>query len=226
MRDPETKSALLRVSLLAAALVAVIALIVWMPRSPSPPDAGTAGAAVADSGPRWETDLIRSATATPPNATPAPRVTRTVRDRQRRDQLRERIYQAYGLQAPAAGATPPSGGSPHAPLGSDAGRISPEYVQARIREDFVPLAKQCYEAAIERDAGKAGKLVFSFVIVGDDDSGGIVESAETVKGTTLDDEELVTCLRESMLSLSFAPPENGGSVSVTYPFLFDPGDGG
>jgi hypothetical protein len=54
--------------------------------------------------------------------------------------------------------------------------------------------------------------------------GGIVESAEITKGTTLEDEELGYCLRESMLAMSFVPPEHGGSVTVTYPFGFSPGD--
>jgi hypothetical protein len=226
MRDPATKSAVFRVILLGTALLLVIGLIVWMQRSDPPAQSVASIAPAPDAAGSWETELIRSATASPTGASRPPRVTHTVRDKRRRDALREAIYEAYGLSAPAPGSPPPLGSSPHAPLGADAGRISPEYIQARIREDFVPLARQCYEAAIDRDAGKAGKLVLSFVIVGDEGTGGIVESAETTKGTTLDDEELVGCLRESMLSLSFVPPENGGSVTVTYPFLFDPADGG
>ncbi len=167
---------------------------------------------------------VTSADAAPDETKPP---ARTLRDKRRRDDIRERIYAAYGRTPPPESAEKPKQGAPlHAPLGPEAGSISPEYVQARIREDFVPMAKECYEAAIERDPSLQGKVVFSFVIVGDESVGGIVESAELTDGSTLKEEELSTCLRESMLSMSFVPPEGGGSVSVTYPFLFSPGDGG
>ena len=111
-----------------------------------------------------------------------------------------------------------------ATFAADAGTLDKAYIQKRIRQDFVPLAKECYEAALERDAKLGGKLVFSFVIVGDEDVGGIVESAEIDPSSTLVEKELVYCMRESLLSLSFEPPKHGGVVTVTYPFVFSPGD--
>ena len=36
---------------------------------------------------------------------------------------------------------------------------------------------------------------------------------------------MVECLRESMMSMSFDPPEGGGAVEVTYPFVFVTEDG-
>jgi hypothetical protein len=156
----------------------------------------------------------------PPAAEPAAPASGhpTRRDRAARDEMREKIYRGFGRSPPAQPAS-----AKRAPaLGSDAGTLDRVYIQKRIREDFVPLAKECYEAALERDPRLGGKLVFSFVIAGDEDVGGIVESAELDPSSTLVEKELVYCLRESLLSLSFEPPKRGGVVTVTYPFVFSP----
>lgn len=221
--DGSSRSAVIRVVVLLVALGAVVAMIVWMQRRSAGPDAAVPSAATGSANEQsWEARLIRSAQS----AEPARPMQRTVKDKRRRDELRELIYKAYGRTPPSTPARPKQGAAYHAPLGTDAGKISPEYVQQRIREDFVPLAKQCYEAALERDPEVAGKLVLSFVIVGDEDVGGIVESADVDDQSTIKDEDFQLCMRESMLSLSFVAPENGGSVTVTYPFLLHPGDGG
>lgn len=146
-----------------------------------------------------------------------PKRQKLAKDRAERDKLRERIYRSLGQVPPTnSRSLPPS------TLGREAGTMDPAYIQARIREDFFPLARQCYEAALERDAARAGKLVMSFNIVGDDDVGGIVEAADSTEDSTLTDPELLYCMRESMLSMSFEPPKHGGSVTVVYPFVFSP----
>ena len=63
-----------------------------------------------------------------------------------------------------------------------------------------------------------------FSIVGNTELGGVVEKVEVhQEGTTLDDEEFVTCVRESMYTTMFdAPPEGQNSITVTYPFSFAP----
>jgi hypothetical protein len=139
------------------------------------------------------------------------------RERAERDELRKRIYQALGQTPPTnARALPPS------MLAREAGTLDAAYVKERIQEDFLPLAKQCYEAALERDSGIAGKLVMSFNIVGDDEVGGIVEAADSTEDSTISDPELLYCMRESMLSMQFEPPKQGGSVTVVYPFVLSP----
>jgi hypothetical protein len=97
-----------------------------------------------------------------------------------------------------------------------------DYIRSRIRSDFVPLASQCYESLLATQPTARGKAVFSFTIVGDEDVGGIVEAAELIEGTTLTDPEFATCIRESLLSVTFAPPARGGWVTVTYPLDFSP----
>jgi len=169
----------------------------------------------APSGDQWVAEGRAPAAVAPSAGHP------TLRDRALRDEMREKIYRGFGRPSPptATGTKAVAGA-----FGSDAGRLDRAYIQKRIQEDFVPLAKECYEAALERDAKLGGKLVFSFVIAGDEDVGGIVESAEIDPSSTLVEKELVYCLRESLLSLSFEPPKQGGVVSVTYPFVFSPDD--
>jgi hypothetical protein len=143
------------------------------------------------------------------------------RDRAERDQIRERIYRSLGRTPPSAAQALKSARAGAPPV-ADAGKLDAAYIRNRIRQDFMPLAKECYEAALERSPDLRGKLVFSFVIVGDDTVGGIVESAEVDPSSTLTEAELVYCLRESLLSVSFEPPPESGVVTVTYPFIFSP----
>ncbi len=88
-----------------------------------------------------------------------------------------------------------------------------------------PLLKQCYASALLTKPQLAGKLVLKFGIVGDPEVGGIVEGAEIAEESDLKDAEMETCVRESLMTLTFdKPPSGGGYVSVTYPILFAPGD--
>jgi hypothetical protein len=225
MSEPESSAAIRRVVLLVVALAAVIGGILWFQRKTGSTTEAIPSSSV-DPAKSWEADVLRSAAEAPRTPSKPPRVKQTLRDKARRDEVRDLIYRAYGFSPPKPGEKAPKGQSPHAPLGRDAGTISPEYIRDRVREDFFPLARECYEAALEREPELAGKLVLSFVIVGDDEVGGVVDSAELAEGSTLKDEELVTCMLESMLSVSFVAPSAGGSVSVTYPFELSPGDGG
>jgi hypothetical protein len=139
--------------------------------------------------------------------------------RRRRDALRENIYRGLGRKPPEpreiGALTEPPPAPPAVPLDR-------KYIQSRIRSDFVPLASQCYETLLATHPEARGKAVFSFTIVGDAETGGIVESVELTEGTTLADPEFAYCVRESLLSLSFAPPPNDGWVTVTYPLDFSP----
>jgi hypothetical protein len=210
-----------RLALLGLLLVAVLFAIYRLRGFTQPRGAGAADSvpvtpaipAGATSGDQRVAEGHGSAAVAPSAGHP------TSRDRAVRDEMREKIYRGFGRPLPQATQGTKTAASP---FGSDAGRLDRVYIQKRIQEDFVPLAKECYEAALERDAKLAGKLVFSFVIAGDEDVGGIVESAEIDPSSTLVEKELVYCLRESLLSLSFEPPKQGGVVTVTYPFVFSP----
>jgi hypothetical protein len=105
------------------------------------------------------------------------------------------------------------------------GKYDPEYIRATFREDMFPLLKSCYEGALKRKPDLAGKLVLGFTIVGDHDVGGVIEDADVEDDSTLKDDEMETCVRESLMTLTFdKPPSGGGYVTVRYPIAFAPGD--
>ena len=144
---------------------------------------------------------------------------RTVRDKKRRDELRARIYRAFGQALPVEGDAA-TGIAPNQP------KLGKKYVQNRIRDDFVPLAKECYEAALERSPELSGTMVLELTIVGDQSVGGVVDSVRLAEESNLADPELSECMRQSMMSMSFVPPETGGVTTVRYPFVMNQSDAG
>ncbi len=100
------------------------------------------------------------------------------------------------------------------------GTLDAAYIQARVREDLLPIAKECYESALEDQPKLGGTLTMKFSIVGDPSVGGVVDEADVDPASEVTHPDLLECMRESMLSLSFPPPEGGGKVDVTYPFVF------
>jgi hypothetical protein len=221
-----------RTATVAVAVIAVLGVVLWVfvaRRSTPRPSAPSASASDVANAPPTSPAPVTSPTPQPSTGDAArPRRHRfTAEDRQRRDRVRALIYRAFQKPPPP----PPSATTsvrrvPLQPLGPNAPVLDKDYIRDRIQEDFKPLAKECYEAALEADASLGGKLVFSFTIVGDDSVGGIVESVDFAEGSDIEDDELLYCMRESLLSMTFAPPAKGGTVTVTYPMLFSPGDGG
>jgi len=161
--------------------------------------------------PAPEPSVALPAPAPTPSAGPAGAAPRP-RDRARRDALREQIAAAQRART-RRGADEPS--EPEA-----VGELPKEYLRARVREDLIPLAQECYDNALADDETLAGKLVFQFRIVGEPDVGGVVEDAQLAPESDIQHAELVECMRESLMSMSFDPPENGGVMDVTYPFEF------
>jgi hypothetical protein len=135
-------------------------------------------------------------------------------DRAQRDEIRRRIYQAFGEPAPE----PPS--APHQATAAEERDIDHDYIVRHIREDFVPMGRQCYGAASEKNPELEGRLVMTLRVVGDEKVGGIVESTEIEDGGTLRDPEMFDCLRNSMESLAMPPPKQGGSFTVKVPMGF------
>jgi hypothetical protein len=154
--------------------------------------------------------------------------------RRARDAMRAEILAALRRRnaesQPAPPARPAAAGPPSsaAPAEGDEpppGRYEPSYIQQHFREDMFPLMRQCYESALLRRPALAGKLVLSFAIVGDPRVGGIVEDADFAEESDLKDTEMETCVRESLMTLTFdKPPAGGGKVTVKYPVMFSPGD--
>lgn len=133
------------------------------------------------------------------------------RDRARRDALRDQIAAAQRLRRGNQGGDDDS---------EVLGTLPKEYLRERVREDLIPLAQECYGMALEDDEKLAGALIFHFRIVGEPGVGGIVEDAQLTPESTITHPDMVECMRESMMSMTFDPPENGGAVEVTYPLEF------
>jgi hypothetical protein len=98
------------------------------------------------------------------------------------------------------------------------------FFQERIRNDFVPMAKGCYQDFLRRKPEAEGDVVVGFEVMGDETVGGVVSSAEIRDESTLRDESLETCLRESFLSVYFDPPPAGAVATIRMPFHFAHGD--
>ncbi|MGH7281497.1 MAG: AgmX/PglI C-terminal domain-containing protein [Polyangiaceae bacterium] len=164
-----------------------------------------------------------SATASPRNSDGTPML-----DRARADAIRDRLKALYA-QTPAASETaqnkpdPQYPVMPHDPAEND---VLKEYIHQRIKDDYFPLAKSCYENALAKSPKLGGRLVMSFRIVGDRRVGGVVESADVDPSSTIQDDELMTCMKESMMAVSFDAPPNDQPVTVKYPIELSPDDGG
>jgi len=97
--------------------------------------------------------------------------------------------------------------------GDFSGGLSREEVE-RIVKSRKGTIQACYQKAVNRDRGLAGKLVVNFRI----DAQGAVTSARVEPGkSTLRNAEMESCVKRQIQGLKF--PAKGGAV-VNYPFIF------
>ncbi len=154
-------------------------------------------------------------------------------DRQRADRMREQIRALLAetgtpLAASSASESRPAPSAvafPTMPLiPDDAGgtKVDPKYIQDRIRSDLFPLAKECYTTALEKNPKLEGKLSVYFRVIGDHKVGGVVDEVKLLGDTTLDNPGMQTCVKESMMAVSFDAPPEDGALTVVYPILFSP----
>jgi hypothetical protein len=195
-------------------------VIVWMTNEPTPviPVPGP-----ATNDPMMDPMSLAPQLFAPPSAAPialpdSGPVTTTIADRAARDELRKRILKAWAENPdPKIANAAREGHFEPIPGDHDAGAA---YIQSVVREQFLPLAKKCYEDFLTRkDAG--GRIEMKFTIVGDQKIGGVVDDVDLVSDGGLDDDEMVTCMRESFLGIAFRPPPKDW-VTVVYPIEFHP----
>lgn len=202
----------------AAGVLLVAGLLLLRPRG-GPPGAPGDGTLAT-------TTIAMAATTTTPSgarATAAP-VRETIHDRKARDELRQRIAQAWAAEGEAASAA----GRPRARLEpaptKDGEGMDPAYIQSVVRSDLWPMVGKCYEELLARVPAAKGRLELSYTILGEEDVGGLVDEVEVKAEGSVVDEELATCVKESTLSIAFRPPANGGKVTVVYPIVLAPDD--
>lgn len=132
------------------------------------------------------------------------------------------IRKALDARAAAAREAQPGDGDPERDEGSGPalGTLDKDYIRNTVREDVVPLVRECYNDLLEKAPATDGRMVLKFTIMGDESVGGIVEEMEFGEDSEIRDEGFRECVAETMRSTVFAPPEGGGVVVVTYPFIF------
>lgn len=191
---------------------------------------GEAGAISADGIPR-RVDPARivqnesAGTAAPGTPPREPEGQRRAFDRLRADGVRKRAAERSAELHAQSAAAPAPASAADAPLATTPEKEERrrQYIRDAVREQYFPIARSCYEELLARQPKAAGKVVMSFAIVGDGDAG-VVDRVELSDGTTMDDPEFTTCMRESMYSTVFEPPPAGASeTTVVYPITLDPG---
>jgi hypothetical protein len=214
------------------AVIVAIGLAVWFRFHPSETPPAAKSAASADEATDRSAPVARPApSAGAPQAPALPPI-----DRAKRDAMRELIYKAFNQPPPPV--TAPSKATyvlpEHGPgwtgkeipgqTGSAEVGIEPEYIQDSVRQQFFPVANKCYGDALATNPKLGGQIDLWFVIVGDKNVGGIVESVDVLNKSTLRDPDVIECLRESFLGVTFPPPKGGGAVTVEYPIIFSNDD--
>jgi beta-lactamase regulating signal transducer with metallopeptidase domain len=146
--------------------------------------------------------------------TGVPQATDSTRTASAGGSLDEYGYKFEGDTSRAASAAAP--GVP-APQRNAGGRLSPEVIQAVVRQSFGAF-RACYENGLKRNPKLQGTVTVRFAIEPD---GHVQDAADD--GSTLPDAEVVQCVVKGFSALTFPPPE-GGYVTVAYPVKFTPGD--
>jgi FecR protein len=203
--------------------------------------AGQTGSIGADGVPRRET----AAASTPPDASDPASVeaerkrARQVADAVRRHAARRREAaakaakapeRAAAQQAPAEPASPPIAFGPHRqdpppdPTPEEARRR--EYIRRTVREQYFPVARDCYEELLARQPKASGRVTLEFDIVSDGDAGVVdrVSLRDQDDGDdSIEDPEFRLCMTESMYTAVFEPPPPGtNETTVVYPVMLTP----
>ncbi|MFO0740294.1 MAG: AgmX/PglI C-terminal domain-containing protein [Labilithrix sp.] len=150
-------------------------------------------------------------------------------DRKKRDELRRKILEAWakGEKGPEVAAEAKQGRFEEHP-NADGWGIEPKYIQSSFREQMFPMAQACYQDFLARKPDAGGRLVLSFKIVADENLGGVVEEWDDHDAGMVSewtgDAKMETCVRESLMTVTFPPPAKGGVLTVIYPVVLEPGD--
>jgi ferric-dicitrate binding protein FerR (iron transport regulator) len=98
-----------------------------------------------------------------------------------------------------------------------------DYIKRTVREQYFPIARDCYQELLERQPAAGGKVVLEYAIVGDGDAGVVDRVAIREDKDTIDDPEFQLCMSESMYTVVFEPPPPGvEETTVVYPIMLSP----
>jgi hypothetical protein len=151
----------------------------------------------------------------PSSATPAPRVTAPVPAAGANVSATDKpitvaplTLEALSSKSKAAAPTPASTSGKPATYS--------EQVRQMIAQRGDGVAK-CYQAALHKDRGAAGRLVVRWMVLGDGRVGGA-----RVESSTVQDPVLVGCIVRLVAAWSFPPPPQAKPILIKYPFYFQP----
>ncbi|WP_224370151.1 AgmX/PglI C-terminal domain-containing protein [Hyalangium versicolor] len=99
------------------------------------------------------------------------------------------------------------------------GTVDKEDVRRAI-QTVVPLIRQCFQDVAERYSGPQS-VTLRFTIEGQGLTGHFKDGE--VVDTSIQDPFALACFLDSLLDVRFPAPREGGSVTITYPFRFEPG---
>ncbi|MBS2024309.1 MAG: TonB family protein, partial [Deltaproteobacteria bacterium] len=94
------------------------------------------------------------------------------------------------------------------------GGLSREVINRVIQRHYNEI-KYCYEKELSKDPGLYGKVTVLFMIEGS----GRVGDAQ-VQQTTMSSEPVESCMLNHVKRWVFPQPQGGGTVQVTYPYVF------
>ena len=94
------------------------------------------------------------------------------------------------------------------------GNLGRDEIERVIKQNLNRI-RYCYQRELQKDPTLSGKVTMRFVIAAD----GSVSSA-SVKSSSLNSAGVDQCLNKTFYGLQFPQPRGGGTVSVSYPFLF------
>ncbi len=103
--------------------------------------------------------------------------------------------------------------------GGVSGSLSATSVRGKISR-YVGGIRYCYEKELKTDPTLNGKVSVSFAISGSGDAGSCSVTANTVGSSSVG-----SCVCRRINRWKFDPPEDGGSSSVSYTFIFTPAAG-
>ncbi len=104
-----------------------------------------------------------------------------------------------------------------AATGSKQPRLPPEVIQRIVRSHFSKF-RLCYEKGLQKNPKLEGRVSVRFIIRR---NGSVTRAVDG--GSTLPDQAVVSCVVKAFSALTFPEPD-GGTVSVTYPLVFSPGN--
>lgn len=99
------------------------------------------------------------------------------------------------------------------PASAGGGTLDKDAIRAVVRA-HIGEVKACYDAGLQRDPQLAGRIVVGFEI----STSGAVSGAKIAE-STLADAQVGACVAAAVQGWTFPQPQ-GGSLAVSYPFLF------